>query len=72
MDKNKKEQSGADTEGAWECGEVLPDSSVWFIAYVGEDRMPLRYNVHNKFWVGLDGKVYKPDEVCKWLNDKNF
>jgi len=47
---------------------IMPENSEWYICIVDGKRMPLRYNTHNKFWVGLAGKTYKPDEIT-WLDD---
>lgn len=47
----------------------LPEKSDWYICYVGNERMPLTFNAPNKFWVGLDGKTYTPEQVV-WVDDK--
>jgi len=47
---------------------ILPTISSWFICYVDGNRMPLRYNVYNLFWVDLSGKCYQPNQIDKWLN----
>lgn len=45
----------------------LPDKSDWYICIVDGVRLPLRFNQPNSFWVGQDGKTYKP-EIVKWFD----
>lgn len=44
----------------------LPTESGWYICIVDDKRLPLRFNQPNSFWVGQDGKTYKPETV-KWF-----
>jgi len=50
--------------------EKTPYQSGWYVCCVNGNRMILKYNVHNNFWVDFAGKTYKPTEIDKWLNDK--
>ena len=44
-----------------------PSKSDWYICYVDGERMPLRYNASNDFWVGMDGKTYS-SKTTIWIN----
>jgi hypothetical protein len=54
----------------WVDGDSkLPSISMWFICLVeGAGRIPLKWNKHNQFWVGIDGKTYQPNQIQKWLD----
>ena len=46
----------------------LPEISTWFICYVDNERLMLRFNAPNQFWVGHDGRTYHPERVI-WVDD---
>lgn len=48
--------------------DKLPELSLWFICYVDGERLPLKWNKHNQFWVELGGKTYHPNQIDKWLD----
>lgn len=47
---------------------TVPTKSDWYICYVEGERMPLRYNAPNDFWVGMDGKTYS-SKTTMWINN---
>lgn len=48
--------------------EFSPSTNGWYICIVDGQPKQLLYNHPNNFWIALDGKTYKPEQVI-WFND---
>lgn len=46
-----------------------PTESDWYIVKINGAKMPMMWNIHNKFFSDFAGKTYRFDEIECWLND---